>query len=95
MDGWRHPGVPQQHQITASIEDPARLLGERTRFLLAELVALYGTDGLLTTDDTVVVAARRAWPDYQQFSAYVCQPNRTFRDGLTHLGFYAGAPSNR
>jgi hypothetical protein len=71
------------------IADPTRLLGEQTRFLLSELVALYEIDGLLTSDDTVIVAARAAWPEYQKLSAYVCQPNRTFRDGLRHFGFYA------
>ncbi len=76
-------------QISATISDPSRLLGEQTRFLLAELAALYESDGLLTADDTVVVAARAAWPEYQEHGAYVCQPDRTFRDGLTHFGFYA------
>lgn len=70
--------------------DPARLLGEQARYLLTELVALFEADGLLSADDTVVVAARAAWPDYQKFGAYVCQPNRAFRKDLTHFGFYEG-----
>ncbi len=74
-------------QVTS---DATRLIGEQTRFLLTELVALYETDGLLTNDDTVVVAARAAWPEYQYTSAYVCQPDRSFRVGVvTHFGFYA------
>lgn len=77
--------------ITNLVGEPARLIGEQARFLLTELVALYETDGLLSTDDTVVVAARAAWPEYQRTSAYVCQPDRAFRDGLTHFGFYAQA----
>jgi hypothetical protein len=76
--------------ITQAIEDPRRLLGEQTRFLLNELVALYESDGLLSNDDTVIVAARMAWPEYQRLHAYVCQPNRGFREGLTHFGFYTG-----
>lgn len=28
-------------------------------------------------------------PEYHRIGAYVCQPNRSFREGLTHLGFYA------
>lgn len=40
--------------------DPTRVVGEQSRFLLNELVALYEADGLLTNDDTVVVAARVA-----------------------------------
>jgi len=70
--------------------DPVRLLSEQTRFLLGELVALYEAEGLTTNDDTVVVAARDAWPLYQQVPAYICQQDRGFRRGLTHLGFYAG-----
>lgn len=53
-------------QLATTIEeisgDPGRLLGEQTRFLLSELVQLFETDGLLTNDDTVIVAARSAWP---------------------------------
>lgn len=71
------------------ITDPARVIGEQTRFLLSELVALYEADGLLSADDTVVVAARAAWPEYKQRAAYICQPNRSFRTGLKYFGFYA------
>ncbi len=75
--------------VTRLISDPTRILGEQTRFLLAELIALYESDGLLSFDDTVIVAARAAWPEYLQRGVYVCQPNRSFKSGLTHLGFYA------
>jgi hypothetical protein len=75
--------------INAVIADPTRLVGEQTKFLLVELVALYESDGLLTNDDTVIVAARAAWPEYKALGAYVCQANRSFREGLTHFGFYA------
>lgn len=79
--------------LAAAIEevtaDPTRVIGEQTRFLLTELVALYEADGLLTNDDTVVVAARVAWPEYQRTGAYVGQPDRAFRSGLSHFGFYA------
>jgi hypothetical protein len=77
--------------IDKVISDPARVVAEQARFLLAELAALYENDGLLTADDTVIVAARRAWPEYCEISGYVCQPEprRTFREGLTHFGFYA------
>ena len=75
--------------VNGVLVDPRRLIGEQTRFLLSELVMLYESDGLLTTDDTVIVAARTAWSEYLDHSAYVCQPGRTFRSGLTHFGFYA------
>ena len=75
--------------IDGLLTDPVRLLSEQTRFLLRELVALYDSDGLLSADDTVVVAARTAWGEYRKYAAYICQPDRTFRSGLTHFGFYA------
>jgi hypothetical protein len=36
----------------------------------------------------VVVAAKSAWQDYLHYSAYICQPDRTFREGISHFGFY-------
>ena len=39
--------------------------------------------------DTVVVAATDALAEYHATNAYICQPKRSFRQGLTHLGFYA------
>lgn len=38
----------------------------------------------------VIVAAKDAWREYPKTRAYVCQPDRYFRDGVTHLGFYTG-----
>lgn len=75
--------------IRAHLEDATRLVPEQTRFLLSELIALYEADGLLSADDTVVVAARNAWPEYIRHGAYVCQPDRSFRADITHFGFYA------
>jgi hypothetical protein len=80
--------------IGKPITDPARVTSEQTRFLLAELVALFEADGLLSADDTVVAAARAAWPEYQRRAAYICQPNRAFRAGLKYFGFYAKASSS-
>jgi hypothetical protein len=74
--------------IRALLSDPTRLVSEQTKFLLTELAALYEADGLLTNDDTVVVAAKSAWGEYLKYAAHVCQPDRSFRDGLTHFGFY-------
>ena len=38
--------------------------------------------------DTVIVAARNAYDSYLTTNAYVCQPLRSFRDGIKYLGFY-------
>lgn len=64
-------------------------VGEQTRFLLRELQQLFTEDGLLDVADTVIVAARLAWGEYNDHGTYICQPDRSFRSGLTHMGFYA------
>jgi hypothetical protein len=38
--------------------------------------------------DTVIVAARAAYLEYQETNAYVCQPGRRFREDIKYLGFY-------
>lgn len=62
--------------MTAVIRNSDRIVREQARFLLSELVALCESDGLLSFDDTVVVAAREAWPEYLRRGVYVCQANR-------------------
>lgn len=37
--------------------------------------------------DTVIVAASTAYEEYQMYSAYICQPGRSFRS-VDRLGFY-------
>lgn len=64
-------------------------VGEQTRFLLRELQQLFSEEGLVDVADTVVVAARFAWGEYKNHGVYICQPERSFRPGLTHMGFYA------
>ena len=78
--------------IAGAINDlvDQRRVGEQTAFLLSELVDLFEVDGLLSADDTVIVAARTAWPEYRSTGAYVCQPERSFRSDISYLGFYAG-----
>ena len=70
--------------------DPVEHVSEQTRFLLRELQALFAHDGLLEPEeDVVVVAARRAWPEYLAHAAYMCQAGRSFRVGLSRMAFYA------
>jgi hypothetical protein len=73
--------------ILTVTSDPLRMIGEKTRFLLLELVSFFDAEGLLSSDDVVVVAAGTAWPEYLDVGAYVCQPERVFRSGLTHIAF--------
>jgi hypothetical protein len=56
--------------------------------LLRELQALFEVEGLLSTDDVVVVAARHAYPEYLATSVYICQHDRTFRPDVERMGFY-------
>lgn len=81
--------------IDATLDDRSGLVSEHARFLLRELQALLVEDGLVDNDDVVVVAARVGYPEYLKHSVYVCQPNRAFRDGLTHMGFYADGAIQR
>jgi len=75
--------------IDEILGDTTTFVGEQTRFLLRELQQLFIEDGLLDFADVVVVAARRAWDEYNERGVYICQPDRSFRAGLTHMGFYA------
>ena len=64
-------------------------MADRERFLLRELRALFEADGLLgLPENTVIVAARSAYPQYLRHGAYVCAPGRRFRQGIQYLGFY-------
>jgi hypothetical protein len=58
------------------------------RILLRELKSLFAAEGLLGREDVVVVAARRAYGFYLDWSAYVCQAGRPFRPGIERMGFY-------
>lgn len=80
--------VALDRAIQDVLEDADQLLSERSRFLLRELRRLFEEDGLLSWDDTVIVAARQAYDEYLKYSAYICQPGRSFKSGLTNLGFY-------
>jgi hypothetical protein len=75
--------------IDAAASDPVVGMSEQARFLLRELQALLVHDGLVDSDEVVVVAARFAYPEYLKRGVYICQAERSFRDELTHLGFYA------
>lgn len=43
----------------------------------------------VTDPDTVVVAARLAYKEFKELGAYICQPQRSFREGVHYFGFYA------
>lgn len=62
---------------------------EREAFLLRELVRFLYDEELVSgkEDRVLVVAARKAWPEYQRYGLYFCQANRSFKP-VSHLAFY-------
>lgn len=75
--------------IDEILNDKYEVVSEREAFLLRELQNMLAAEGLLASaNDVVVVAARNAWPEYNELHAYVCQPNRPFQQ-VTRLGFYS------
>jgi hypothetical protein len=85
-------------ESVSAIASAARLSTSRTSELLEREGATSGTlsrdtiDWLLENafDVVIVPAGQLALRDFEDLSAYVCQPGRTFRDA-TRVGFYAAA----
>ncbi|WP_139061619.1 hypothetical protein [Sulfobacillus thermosulfidooxidans] len=69
-------------------ESPLRLTSTE-RYLLVEFTEFLEEAGLIHHSEpmVVIVPARVAWKDYHDYHAYICQPNRTFREA-SHMGFY-------
>jgi hypothetical protein len=83
------PFAALDQAIDELLRDPHEVVSEREAFLLRELQAMLVRERLLVTEsDVVVVPARDAWPEYQEYSAYVCQPDRAFQP-VTRIGFYS------
>jgi hypothetical protein len=74
--------------IDELLRDRGEVVSEREAFLLRELQVMLDEESLLTAvDEVLVVAALWALDEYRTTSAYVCQPNRTFRD-VQRVAFY-------
>jgi hypothetical protein len=75
--------------IDELLADPKEVIAEREAFLLRNLQLMLEDEGLLkSADEVLVVPARVAWSEYQKFSAYVCQPQRAFKQ-VDYMAFYA------
>jgi hypothetical protein len=75
--------------IEGLLADKNEVISEREGFLLRELQSMLLKERLVGSGDAVlVVPARNAWPEYQRFHAYVCQPDRTFKP-VKQVAFYA------
>jgi hypothetical protein len=69
--------------------DQSRPPTERETFLLRELIRFI-YDAELTSgveDRVLVVPARRAWDEFEEYGLYFCQPGRSFRPSA-YLAFY-------
>jgi hypothetical protein len=75
--------------IDELLEDPREVTSEREAYLLRELQRMLVEEKLIgPATDVVVVPARHAWPEYNRFSAYVCQPKRGFQP-VKRIAFYS------
>lgn len=76
--------------IKEILEDESEPPSEKEAFLLREFILMVQEDRLIdsTGSRVLVVAAREAWPTYNNLNAYICQSNRSFQRS-THLAFYA------
>lgn len=80
--------------INELVSDSLEVVSEREEFLLRELQAMLQNEGLVANqNDVVVVAARSAWPEYEKYHAYVCQPDRPFRP-VERIAFYSDGQIN-
>lgn len=62
---------------------------ERETFLIRELIRFVHDAELTsgTEDRVLVIPARRAWGEYEEYGMYFCQPGRSFRPSA-YLAFY-------
>ncbi|MEY7848283.1 hypothetical protein AB7C87_03670 [Natrarchaeobius sp. A-rgal3] len=62
---------------------------EREAFLLREMVRFLYEEELVSgkEDRVLVVGARKAWPEYEEYGLYFCQPQRSFKPAR-YLAFY-------
>jgi hypothetical protein len=75
--------------IDEILDDKYEVVSEREAFLLRELQGMLSAEGLLAdVNDIAIVAARKAWPEYNDLHAYICQANRPFRQ-VSRIGFYS------
>lgn len=85
--GWASFAALDQ-AIEELLTDKDEVVSEREAFLLRELQHMLDKDGLIrSSEDTLVIPGRHAWPEYEEFHAYVCQPRRSFRQ-VSHIAFY-------
>jgi len=85
--GWASFAALDQ-AIEDVLADKDEVVSEREAFLLRELQGMLEEEELISSSkDTVVIPGKHAWPEYNDFHAYVCQRRRSFRE-VNHIAFY-------
>jgi len=85
--GWASFAALDQ-AIEDLFADKDEVISEREAFLLRELQGMLEEEGLIPpSEDAVVIPGRDAWPEYNEFHAYVCQARRSFRQ-VNYMAFY-------
>jgi hypothetical protein len=83
------PFAALDQAIDEMLGDKYEVVSEREAFLLRELQGMFIAENLVANiNDVVVIPARNAWPEYQEYHAYVCQPDRSFQQ-VRRIAFYA------
>ncbi len=82
--------------VESLLNDSSLLPTDREVFLLQELISFLEAERLVRADpdDVLVVPASTALNDYLKYSAYMCQPNRSFRE-VERIAFYADGKIDR
>lgn len=71
------------------LDEKYAVVSEREAFLLRELQSMLEEEGLIAGEsEVVIVAAAKAWPEYQHIHAYVCQAKRSFQH-VSRIGFFS------
>lgn len=88
--GARYRWKSVAHLYSRGAANPIMYVGPRGEELpVPEVPSVPSGLPAAPTDDVVIVAARSAYPEYLALGAYICQPDRVFRESATRLGFYA------
>jgi hypothetical protein len=74
--------------IEELLSDNQEIVSEREAFLLRHLQIMLIEKNLIgSVNDIVVIPARKAWSEYNETNAYVCQAERVFQP-VKYLAFY-------
>jgi hypothetical protein len=81
--------------IEEILSDNQEIISEREAFLLRHLQIMLVEKNLIgLVNDVVVIPARKAWSEYNETNAYICQAERVFQP-VKYLAFYESSQIHR